>query len=122
ELGDNLPAVIYQARLHADGHLELPFVAGDARQLFGVAAPDLQQAPSRLLAAVLEADRPPLLAAIARSVHGGEPLQATFRARGVHGVRTLVMHAWRSADAMHWNGYWMDDSAACAQRREGESR
>jgi len=121
ELGDNLPAVVYEARVDEHGRLRLPFVAGDALQLFAVPAPVLQQQPARLLRAVLREDRRALLAALRRSACG-TPLDTTFRAQGVHGVRTVAMRAWPRAGVRArsrptpWCGYWMDDSLAQARR------
>lgn len=119
ELGDNLPAVVFQARVAARGRIELTFVAGDALQLFAVVAPVLQQQPVRLLRAALPAYRRPLLATLRRAGATHCPLEFGFPARGVHGVRTVLMRAWPSAadgQPTHWFGYWMDDSLAQAQR------
>lgn len=119
ELGDNLPAVVFQARVAARGRIELSFVAGDALQLFAVVAPVLQQRPVLLLHAALAAYRRPLLAMLRRAGATHRPLEFEFRAHGVHGVRSVLMRAWPSrADsrATHWFGYWMDDSLAQAQR------
>lgn len=118
ELGDNLPAVVYQAHIGRSGRLQLALVAGDARQLFDLSADTLRQHPQRLLSAVLPEGRRRLLAALARAKRSGHPLSVDFQARGVHGVRMVSMRAWPvpGVSAPCWSGYWMDDSLAQAQR------
>lgn len=113
EISDNLPVVVFQARLQRDGHIQLDWLAGDSPQLFSASPRELKSDPACVLAAVAAQHRRRLRVAVAHAMREPRAVSLRFIAQGVRGPRHVSMQAWprSGADgAQHWTGYWMDVS------------
>lgn len=63
----NMPGLVYQFVLHADGRVDFPYLSDGCLALLGLSAAELHAEPQRFLAQILEADRPAYLAAMQAS-------------------------------------------------------
>ncbi|WP_434030578.1 ATP-binding protein [[Pseudomonas] boreopolis] len=118
EVTDNLPAVVYQARREPDGRISFPFITGDMRSLFGLAAEEALQDERRLFARVHPDDQPRLAEAMARVAETLRPLDIEFRARSPDDwrwVRSSAQAHAASDGALLLSGYWVDVTEAHAQ-------
>lgn len=115
EVSGNLPVVVFQARRARDGRIHIELLAGDTPQLFSASPRELQDDPSRILAAIHAGDHKRVLSVLLRAVRRICPVAVRFSADGVRGPRHIAMQAWPSVDAsreQRWTGYWMDVSDA----------
>lgn len=118
EVSGNLPVVVFQARRARDGRIHIDLLAGDTPQLFSASPRELQDDPSRILAAIHAADHKRVLSVLLRAVRRICPVALRFSADGVRGPRHVAMQAWPSLEASSeqcWTGYWMDVSDADAR-------
>lgn len=118
EVSRNLPVVVFQARRARDGEIHIELLAGDTPQLFSATPRELQDDPSRILAAIHAADHKRVLSVLLRAVRRICPVALRFSAEGVRGPRHVAMHAWPRLEASSeqcWTGYWMDVSDADAR-------
>ncbi len=111
-LTENVPGIVYQRLLKADGGVEYPYVAGSVRALLGCEAEDIMADPTILLAAVHPDDRARYEAAMRRSAEDLTALDVEFRAKTpadrVVWLRALAQpHRLGNGDTL-WNGIAID--------------
>lgn len=116
-----IPGVVFQYRIGADGRHSLPFVSDAAREVWGLAPDGLASDSAALLAMLEDDDRAAFLASLSASASTLGPWHLECRiAHPRRGIRWLHMDAIPDAGAdgsLTWQGFAMDITDA----KEAES-
>ncbi len=111
-----IPGLVFQYRLDADGHHSVPFASDALRDLFGVEPESLLESAAPLHERVLPEDLPGLLAAVAESSRGLTRLHREFRiahpARGVRWMRIDALPEAGEGGGVSWHGFATDVTEA----------
>ncbi|HEX4896395.1 MAG TPA: transporter substrate-binding domain-containing protein [Solimonas sp.] len=113
DLAHNLPGVVYQSCLHANGTVELLFNHEAYFRLLGIEHDSPKIPHEKLVDNVVPEDREKLLDALMRSAAELTPVAVEFRVRGAQGIRWIYVEAIprsggsRSILAV-WNAYGLD--------------
>lgn len=111
-----IPGVVFQYRVGADGHHSLPFVSDAAREVWGLAPDTLASAADGLVDALHKDDRAGFAASLQTSASTLEPWHLECRIRHPRrGLRWMHMDAVPEAAAdgsLTWQGFAMDITEA----------
>lgn len=121
KIGENLPAVVYQARLRSSGELIFPFIAGNTQTLFGIGPAEAMRSERALFSRVHPQDQDRLQADIQRSALTLTPVEIEFRtalAEGERWVRSRAQPYRQLGGELVWSGYWVDVTELRAQAAE----
>ena len=114
EFSENVPGVLYQFRVEADGRAYFPFASARVAETHGCEAEDAARDASFVFERIEPADRGPLFEALDASRRDLIPWEATYRVNHpVHGQRWMRGRATPSPDpdadgGMTWHGYVQD--------------
>ncbi|HEY8095660.1 MAG TPA: ATP-binding protein [Methylobacter sp.] len=81
KIASQVPGVVYQYRLHPDGHSSLPFASEAIREIFGVSPEEVREDASKIFALVHPDDYHDLIASIQKSAQDLSRWQHEFRVR-----------------------------------------
>ena len=115
----NLPAVVYKFRYTREEGVRFMFVGGNPEPMFGIGAQVFIDDEPSALAAIVEADRVPLMAEVDRAARTLTPMQAVMRIGSDEDMRWVYTSATpRLVDgSVHFSGYWVD---VTEQHRQAE--
>jgi len=119
-LAENLPAVVYQFEMLADGAFSFPYISASVREVAGVTAEDAIEESATLLGRIHPDDVEMFRAGVLKSARGNEPYRATFRFMRGEETRWVQLRSTPEAlpdGGVLWDGFFMD----ITERKQAEA-
>ncbi|MBK1682080.1 PAS domain-containing protein [Rhodoferax fermentans] len=117
EVTENIPVVVFQYRLWADGHQSFPFCSSVMEQICGVSHQTIMNDASSFFALIYADDQPAFVQAFKNSARFGARISLDFRLRHPQTGALIWVHGESMPKAaadggVLWNGYLADISQA----------
>ena len=120
----NLPGAVFQYVREPNGHSYFPYFSEGIEDLLGLAPAAFVEDGAPMFEAILEEDRPGILAALTRSAASLKPFRQVGRVRRADGrVLWLRCHAQprRHMDSVVWDGVLLDVTSETEERIKAET-